>query len=180
MVVGFFSRMLGAVALGAILLVMDLLLVQRAEYESPWRTLLKASPVEKSVVIGILILLLAVPLFAGISPTLLRSYIRSHGTQGQGVIQRKIPQGLLPAHIFEISYLTDGGQQLNGRSYWIPRIVYKRARVGQMLPIHYLPQHPRWFILDELLPENGTYYLSLFLSFILFALWFALRIALHL
>ena len=104
-----FSKMMGGVLLGTILLLIDLVLVPREKYESPWRMLLKASPGEKTLVIGSLILLLAVPLFAGISPILLKL-----------------------------------------------------------------------FVLSEFLPGNRAYYLSLFLSYVLFALWFALRIALRL
>ena len=166
--------------LGSILLLIDLLLVPREKYESPWRMLLEASPGEKTLVIGCLILLLVIPLFEGLSPTLFRSFIRSHGTPGRGVIQRKIPEGLLPAHVFEISYPANGGEQLNGRSYWVSRSVYKRSEPGQALSIHYLPRRPRWFVMDDLLPENGAYYLSLFLSYVLFILWFALRLALRL
>ncbi len=94
-----FSRVIGGVVLGLILLLMDLALVPRKEYRFPLEAFLKASVRERALVIAATILFLSV----------------------------------------------------SGR-----------------------------LILGTFLPGNGTYGLSLFFSYVLFALWFALRLALRL
>ena len=175
---GFFMEPLG-LALGILLLILDLFFVPREEYQDPLRALEKSSGSDKAIVTGLLLLTFLGPFFGGLSPVVLREWIRRHGVYGEGIIEQKNSLGILPHHEFKISYPIGTGKHFSGRSYWISKTFYNRSRVGQTLSIHYLPRRPQWFTLDNIFPENAVYYWILDLCFLSFAVWFAFRIALR-
>jgi len=178
LVASLFDRVFAAFLVGAALLVVDLFFVPRGEYEGPWKDLVHSKGLEKGLVIAILAAFVLGPLLGGFLPIVSRGFIRTFGVTSKGVIEEKISSLEIPHDELKISYSTQSGQRLSGRSYWIPELRYDQSVRGQSLSIHYLPWYPRWFALDEIPPENAAFFLPLALSLVLFLLWFALRIVL--
>ncbi len=180
LVAGFFFKNATASWIGLAFLVVDLVFVPRETYEDLWGDFSRGPSFQRKALWGLIILCLLAPLAAGFWPSAARQWILARGTQTQAVIEKAICPWWFPHGEFEMTYRPAGRKPVRARTYWIPAEDYQRLPVGAEVAIHYLPQRPGWFALDEVPPDNASYYIPLSVSLIFFCLWFAFRLLLRL